>query len=71
MSYIELTFGINSHFLKRVTLLSSHDFEYSDERLLIDKYIEANICISNNKIECDKLKNKIESFEFKISPLSF
>lgn len=59
MSYIELTFGINSHFLKRVTLLSSHDFEYSDERLLIDKYIETNLCILKNKIKCDIFKTII------------
>ena len=33
-SYIELTFVINSHFLKRITLLSSREFERSDESLL-------------------------------------
>ena len=58
-SYIELTFGINSHFLKRVTLLSSHEFEYAADSLLIDKYIETNIYISKNKIKCDIFKTII------------
>ena len=48
-SYIELTFGISSHTLKRVILLSSVEFEYSDSDLKIDDYIEDNIYLSNNK----------------------
>lgn len=59
ISHIELTFGINSHFLKRVILLSSYEFEYSIGFLLIENYIETNISLSKNKIECDIFKTII------------